>query len=104
MSGPLKSDSEEMRAVAGLINSVVEEMRSEFEKLTARGDELAEGWVGVSGSKYRAPWEEWKRGGKAVIDALEGESGLLDESAAEYDRQESENKQGFGQVEARLNF
>ncbi|ADG97265.1 conserved hypothetical protein [Segniliparus rotundus DSM 44985] len=104
MGDSLGVEPAEMRSVQQLIGGVAEEMRSEFGKLARRGDELAEGWAGTSASKFRPPWEEWKEGCETVIAALEGESGLLGESADEYDQQEGENSQSLARVEPRFNF
>ncbi|ADG96795.1 conserved hypothetical protein [Segniliparus rotundus DSM 44985] len=104
MGGSLRSDSAELRAVQQLVSGIVDEMRVGFDGLAQHGDQLLEGWIGVAASKFRAPWDEWKQGCKTVVDALEAESGLLGESADEYDQQEGVNSDSLANVDVRYNW
>jgi WXG100 family type VII secretion target len=104
MGGSLRSDSAELRAVRQLVIGIVDEMRAESDRLAQHGDQLAEGWLGASAKKFRPPWDEWKQGCTAVVDALEAESGLLGESADEYEQQEGANRDSLSQVDVRFNW
>jgi WXG100 family type VII secretion target len=94
----VKVTSEELRGVAGQLDSAAQAINAENARAMGQVNNLVgQGWDGAASGQFHALFQEWKTSADRMQQALHGISGLLNNAGALYQSTEDQIRSSMAQ-------